>query len=139
MAFANAAGSGLPLHHDRYDQLFFQIRGRKQFQYAPNGYVGTPDLQFSPTLELAPGSALSPSTPRTSASSASFVCPTRRRFEDDAALGKLRCIVLSGPSHRPQTHTVLAVEPHARPVLDWIVATQAAFTVQGLSGWRIKS
>jgi len=48
MAFANAAGSGLSLHHDRYDQLFFQIRGSKRFQYAPNGYVENPDVQFSP-------------------------------------------------------------------------------------------
>ncbi len=48
MAFANSAGSGLSLHHDRYDQLFFQIRGRKVFQHAPNGYVENPDVQFSP-------------------------------------------------------------------------------------------
>ena len=48
MAFANAAGSGLSLHHDRHDQLFFQIRGQKRFQYAANDYVENPDLQFSP-------------------------------------------------------------------------------------------
>jgi 50S ribosomal protein L16 3-hydroxylase len=48
MAFVNAPGSGLPLHHDRYDQLFFQIRGDKTFRYAPNGFVEQPDLQFSP-------------------------------------------------------------------------------------------
>ena len=28
------------MHHDRYDQLFFQIRGLKRFQYAPNGILG---------------------------------------------------------------------------------------------------
>src|SRR5262249_27627441 len=27
-AFANATGSGLSLHHDRFDQLFFQLRGK---------------------------------------------------------------------------------------------------------------
>lgn len=48
MAFVNAPGSGLPLHHDRYDQLFFQIRGEKRFRYASNGFVEHPDLQFSP-------------------------------------------------------------------------------------------
>ena len=47
-AFANAPGSGLTLHHDRFDQLFFQIRGEKTFRYAPNGYVDNPDVQFSP-------------------------------------------------------------------------------------------
>jgi hypothetical protein len=48
MAFVNAPGSGLPLHHDRYDQLFFQIRGEKTFRFAPNGFIEQPDLQFSP-------------------------------------------------------------------------------------------
>ncbi len=40
------------------------------------------------------------------------------RFEHDAASGKLRCIVHSGPTNRPQTQTVLAIEPQARPVVD---------------------
>jgi hypothetical protein len=48
MAFVNAPGSGLTLHHDKHDQLFFQIRGQKTFQHAPNGYIENPDLQFSP-------------------------------------------------------------------------------------------
>jgi Cupin superfamily protein len=48
LAFANAAGSGLTLHHDKHDQLFFQLQGEKVFRYAPNRYVENPDLQFSP-------------------------------------------------------------------------------------------
>lgn len=54
MAFANAKGSGLTLHHDRYDQLFFQIRGEKLFRYAPNRYLTEPDTQFSPINGSAP-------------------------------------------------------------------------------------
>lgn len=53
-AFANAPGSGLSLHHDRFDQLFFQIRGEKKFRYAPNGYVRNPDVQFSPCSAAPP-------------------------------------------------------------------------------------
>lgn len=48
MAFANAASSGLSLHHDRYDHFFFQIHGHKRFRYAPNRYVTNPDVQYSP-------------------------------------------------------------------------------------------
>jgi len=47
-AFANAPGSGLSVHHDRYDQLLIQLRGDKEFQYAPNGFVRNPDVQFTP-------------------------------------------------------------------------------------------
>lgn len=263
MAFANAAGSGLSLHHDRYDQLFFQIRGQKRFQYAPNGYVRNPDVQFSPygpahpdfartyrdgfpptsedvlklpfqTVDLQPGSAffmpsgtwhttaeqpsdslslvvavrapsyldvlqnllghyasqspawrarpygawarepdiagvadtelarltkdLSERLQRLSAADAfkawsahGFAVGTQSeyavsqrferyirlpsssvRFEDDAALGKLRCIVASGPTNRPQAQTVLGIAHEARPVLDWILQSRAAFTVDAL-------
>lgn len=263
MAFANAAGSGLSLHHDRYDQLFFQIRGMKRFQYAPNGYVDNPDVQFSPygpahpdfgrsyrrgfpltsqevlqlpfqTVDLQPGSAFfMPSgtwhtTAEQPSDSLSLVVAVRApshlevlqnllsyyasqspawrarpyggwarepggaqaaeqelsrliadlsqrltqlpaadafkawsahgytigtqseyashqrferfirlpnssvRFEDDAVLGKLRCIVHSGATNRPQAQTVLAIEHGARPVLDWILESHAAFTVQAL-------
>lgn len=263
MAFANAAGSGLSLHHDRYDQLFFQIRGQKRFQFAPNGYVQNPDVQFSPfgpahpdfgpryrhgfpltaeevmkrpfeIVDLEPGSAFfMPSgtwhtTAEQASDSLSLVVAVRApsyadimqnllhyyvsqspawrarpyggwagepasagvahaelarlmadlgervkrlpaadafkawsahafttgiqaeypldsrferffrlpnssvRFEDDAALGKLRCVVQSGPTNRPQTQTVLAIEHAARPLLDWILASHAAFTVQAL-------
>jgi hypothetical protein len=47
-AFTNAPGSGLAVHHDRFDQLFFQIIGPKTFRYAANGFVENPDVQFSP-------------------------------------------------------------------------------------------
>jgi len=53
-AFANARGSGLSLHHDRFDQLFFQLRGKKRFRHAPNGFVENPDLQFSPVAAAPP-------------------------------------------------------------------------------------
>jgi hypothetical protein len=53
-AFANAPSSGLAVHHDRFDQLFFQILGEKRFRYAPNGYVENPDVQFSPYSASAP-------------------------------------------------------------------------------------
>jgi hypothetical protein len=263
MAFANAPGSGLSLHHDRYDQLFFQIRGHKRFQYAPNGYVQNPDVQFSPygpahpdfartyrdgfpltsdevlkvpfqTVDLHPGSAFfmpagtwhttaeqpsdslslvvavrapshldllqnllshyasqSPAwrarpyggwsreppiagaaeteltslmrdlsqrlarLPATDAfkawSAHGFAIGTQSeyalsqrferyirlpnssvRFEDDTALGKLRCTVSSGPTNRLQAQTVLGIAHEARPVLDWILQSHAAFTVDAL-------
>jgi hypothetical protein len=53
-AFANAPGSGLSVHHDRFDQLFFQIRGEKSFRYAPNDFVEQPDVQFSPFAAALP-------------------------------------------------------------------------------------
>jgi hypothetical protein len=261
MAFANSPGSGLSLHHDRYDQLFFQIRGEKQFRHAPNGFVANTDVQFSPfaasmpewgqqyrhgfpltsdevlnsrrfeTAHLEPGSAFfmpggtwhttaeqesdslslvvavrapsrldllqnllsyyagqapewrarayggwandtveSASTrealaaqmldlaerlrdlPASNAfgawSSHAYTVGTQAeypratrferfirlpsssvRFEDDAALGKLRCIVLSGPTNRPQAQTVLAFHPEARVVVDFVLGTHAAFSV----------
>jgi hypothetical protein len=51
-AFANSRGSGLAIHHDRFDQLLFQISGEKQFRYSPNGYVERPDVQFSPVASV---------------------------------------------------------------------------------------
>jgi hypothetical protein len=261
MAFANAAGSGLSLHHDRYDQLFFQIRGQKRFQYAPNDYVHNPDVQFAPygpihsdfarsyrhdfpltseevlklpfrMLELEPGSAFfMPSgtwhtTAEQPSDSLSLVVavrapsylevlqnllgyyasqspawrarpyggwgpdahaaeqelarllsdlgkrlerlptqdafkawsahgfstgtqseyPMQQRFEryvrlpssyvtfeDDAALGKLRLVVHSGATNRPRAETVLAIEHEARPLLDYILKTHAAFSARQLS------
>jgi hypothetical protein len=53
-AFSNAPGSGLAVHHDRFDQLFFQIRGDKEFRFAPNGFVENPDVQFSPFSAAQP-------------------------------------------------------------------------------------
>jgi hypothetical protein len=263
VAFANARGSGLALHHDRYDQLFFQIRGRKTFRYAPNTFVKSPDVQFSPgsaahadfasqyrrgfplsgrevldagheTLELQPGSAFFmpagtwhttaeqgeeslslavavrapsrltlllnvlqyylgqspawrersyggwhedaavvaatnegwgpllkdlarrlPTLPAAALHEAWSVhgftvgghrrLPANVRFERyvrlpnsslelslDEALGKLRCVVLSGPAHRPQTRTVLGINPEARGVVEWILRCRAAFSAQDL-------
>lgn len=263
MAFANSAGSGLSLHHDRFDQLFFQIRGEKQFRYAPNGFVENPDVQFSPyaasppefaqsyrhgfplsseevlrqpfqTADLQPGSAFFMpggtwhTTAEQASDSLSLVVAVRApsrldllqnmlryyagqapawrarsyrgwasagqsaegehaafgallvdlgqrlqnlpahaaygawtvhgytvghqsqypaharferfvrlpnssvRFEDDALLGKLRCIVHSGPTHRPQAQTVLAFHAEARQVVDWILTTHAAFSVDAV-------
>jgi ribosomal protein L16 Arg81 hydroxylase len=263
MAFANARGTGLPLHHDRHDQLLFQIRGNKSFRHAPNGFVKSPDIQFSPgaaahpdfgsryqqgfpassqellqrpfeTIKLSPGSAFflpagtwhatagqdeeslslvvalrAPSrltlllnaltyyagqspewrertygawdaepqvAERSRQQWASLLGDLARRLSDlpvaalhdawtahlfttgeqsdyplqarferfirlpnsslqmelDAELGKLRCVVSSGPSHRPQARTVIGVNPEARVVLDWILATRAAFTLAAL-------
>jgi len=263
MAFANAPGSGLTLHHDRHDQLFFQIRGQKRFQYAPNDYVENPDVQFSPigpahvdfgrsyqhgfpltsaellqkpfrSVDLQPGSAFfmpggtwhttaeqpgeslslvvavrAPSylellqtllghyagqskawrarpyggwsrEPDVACSAAGeltelmhdlserlkrlpavqafkawsahgYVLGTQSEYavtqrferyirlpnsslhvEADPTLGKLRCTVLSGPSNRPQAQTVLGIEHEARPVMDWILSSHAAFTAQNL-------
>lgn len=261
MAFVNAPGSGLPLHHDRHDQLFFQIRGEKRFRYAPNGFIENPDLQFSPanaappdfgqryasgfplttqevlerpfeTVRLQPGSAffMPAGTWHTTADQAeealSLVVAVRapsrldlllnllRYYAGQApawrertyggwssdqkvaeqehaswapmladlatrlqslpldsahqawsangfitgahieyppapferfirlpnsslelaedATGKLRCTVLSGPNHRPQNRVTLGIDPEARPVVEWILASHTAFTLTQL-------
>jgi len=263
LAFANAKGSGLSLHHDRYDQLFFQLRGEKQFRYAPNGYVEHPDVQFTPfssahanfaqtyrrgfpanshdvlqknlrTLDLRPGSAFfmpsgtwhttsdqagdslsvvvalrAPSNldvvlnlvryyaSQSSAwrarsyggwsASASLADPPQAnlarlmadlaermkalpagdafkawlvhgytvgsqtqypatlrcerfirlpnsslRYADDPQTGKLRCIVRAGPTNRPQAETVLSINSEARQIVDWVLASQAQFSVAAL-------
>jgi hypothetical protein len=265
VGFANASGSGLTLHHDRYDQLFFQIQGRKTFRWAQNHFLREPDIQFSPgaaahadfgsryrlgfpgsnaevleasfqTLELEPGGAFFmpagtwhttaeqpeeslslavavrapsrlnlllnllqyylgqsphwrarsyggwheqedvafrahepwaplladltrrlPSLPASAAHDAwslhGFTVGSQSRYpigahferfirlpnsslemEMDAALGKLRCVVLSGPNIRPQARTVIGINPEARGLIDWILASHAAFTVQALCG-----
>jgi hypothetical protein len=261
MAFANAPGSGLTLHHDRYDQLFFQLRGTKSFRYAPNHYLQNPDIQFSPgsaahvdfgaryrkgfplscaevleqpfqEIELAPGSAFfmpagtwhttaeqrgealslvvavrapsrlallqnlldcyvsqspewreraygywHPELDRASSAHAGWAplvadlagrlqqllatdardawsaqqfalggqsqYPQAARFrryirlpnsslsfEADPDAEKVRCVVASGPSHRPQMRTVLSMHAQARPIVDWVLSARAAFTSQ---------
>jgi hypothetical protein len=50
-------------------------------------------------------------------------------FEDDPTPGKLRCIVKSGPTHRPQARTVLALNVEARPIVEWILGVARAFTL----------
>lgn len=257
-AFANAAGSGLAVHHDRFDQLLIQIQGSKQFRHSPNDYVERPDTQFSPsgaapiewgqsyrrgfprttrelldrgfesvTLEPGsvaylpsglwhttsdqPGESLSVSVvvrapsrlslllnflqyyagqspdwrtpayggfgdgadgseharfeellrelgPRLPALRGAEVCrawsshaydvglaseyPPSLRFaryirlpsssaalEPDDDPSKLRCVILSGPTNRPQARTVLGLNAEARPVLDWVLAGARAFSV----------
>ena len=257
-AFANAAGSGLAVHHDRFDQLLIQIRGSKQFRHARNQYVERPDVQFSPngaapvewgqsyrrgfprttrelleqgfkTATLEPGSVLylpsglwhttseqpgeslsvsvvvrAPSrltlllnflhyyagqspewrTPAyagfdggaENAEHARFEAllldlaerlpglpvadafrawsahaysvglsseyPPSLRFaryirlpnssaalEPDEDPSKVRCVILSGPTNRPQARTVLGVNAEARPVIDWVLEGNSAFTV----------
>ena len=257
--FVNAPGSGLSLHHDRFDQLLFQIRGRKRFRYLANRYVEQPSVQFTPfapapaewaqsyragfprstralleepleSVELEPGSvifmpgglwhttaeqpdhalslvvavrapsrldvalnliryyatqapawresayggwsaepALAEGAQRAfarlfselgermtrfptedafaSLSLDSFGKGTSSeypqgarfarfirlpnasvRFEEDAALGKLRCVVQSGPFSRPPIETVLAFETHARGVVEWVLQLDRAFS-----------
>jgi len=263
-AFANAPGSGLSLHHDRFDQLFFQIRGEKKFRYAPNGFVENPDVQFSPcgaappdwaqtyrqgfpltgeevlargltTATLKPGSAFFmpagtwhttagqdheslsiivvvrapsrlaivlnllrhyaaqspewrarsyggwaalgpemnlerqkltalisdlaerlPSLPASDAYGAwwseGFTTGTQVRYPLEARFdryvrlpnssvryegagpsGPATCIVRSGPTDRPQAETVLGISDEVRPVVDWVLQTRAAFSVDDAS------
>lgn len=262
-AFANAPGSGLPLHHDRFDQLLIQLRGQKEFRYAPNSYVENPDVAFSPvgaapadwaqayrhgfprtsdeilargltTVTLRPGSALfmPAGTWHTTAGQAGEALsavvvvrapsrlalvlnllrhyagqspawrarsyggwssdpaaaegerqelgalmadlgerlrslaagdahrawwsdafttgaqghyPMHDRFaryirlpnstirydSDDATATELvKCTVSSGPTDRPQAETALAISPEVRPVIEWVVRTAAAFSVE---------
>ncbi len=259
-AFANAPGSGLSLHHDRFDQLLIQVRGEKEFRYAPNGYVENPDVQFTPigaaqpdwaqayrhgfprttdeimarglsSATLRPGSVLfmpagtwhttagqsgealsivvvvrAPSRlalllnllrhyagqspewrargyggwaageaagreqdalaglmgdlagrlrtlPASDAykawSSEAFTTGGQRqypvdlrftryirlpnsslRYEAGDVAGLSRCTVLSGPTDRPQAETGLAVSEEVRPIIDWVLGTAAAFSVE---------
>jgi hypothetical protein len=259
-AFVNAPGSGLAVHHDRFDQLFFHLLGEKTFRYAPNGFVENPDVQFSPfsasppewgqtyrrgfpltseellerdfrSVTLRPGSAFfmpagtwhttaeqrehalsvvvavrapsrievlvnfiryyagqsaawraRPYTGWASDPSAShaereafaalvadlggrlasvppsaafdafvahgFSVGTQAefpkqarferyvrlpnssvRFEDDETPGKFRCAVSSGPTNRPQARTLLGFNVEVRPVIEWVLREQRAFTV----------
>ena len=47
MAFANAPGSGLTLHHDVHDQLLIHLQGSKTFLWRRNEHVATPSERFS--------------------------------------------------------------------------------------------
>jgi len=259
-AFANSSGSGLSLHHDRFDQFLFHLQGKKRFRYSANRFVTQADLSVAPygaaqaewgqvyrhgfpltsdeimqegmeSVTLEPGSAffMPAGTWHTTAEqdgpcmsivvvvrapsrltllnnwlnyyagqsaewrtrpygawaadegqraveqrrfgellvdlgrrlqhapiqeafdawtahgftvgtqgeyplSAPFeryvrLTSSSARFEDDPALGKLRCIVRSGPTHRPQAETVLAFHHEAKPILDFVLTTRAAFTL----------
>lgn len=48
-AFANAPGSGLPLHHDSYDQLLINLIGEKVFTYRERRDVDDPRISYSPS------------------------------------------------------------------------------------------
>ncbi|MES1174578.1 MAG: cupin-like domain-containing protein [Myxococcales bacterium] len=258
-AFVNAPGSGLALHHDRFDQLLFQIRGSKRFRYLANRYVEQPSVQFTPfataplewaqsyrhgfprstqalleeqleTVELEPGSVIfmpgglwhttaeqpdhalsvvvsvrapsrldvalnliryyaaqSPAWREPAyhgwASEPELAEPEQRAFaqlfselgerikhlptgdafaalsldsfnkgtlteypqgarfarfmrlpnasatfEEDAALGKLRCTVKGGAFNRPPVETVLAFEAQAQAIVEWVQHTDRAFS-----------
>lgn len=48
-AFANAPGSGLPLHHDSYDQLLIHLIGEKIVAYRERRDVDDPRISYSPS------------------------------------------------------------------------------------------
>lgn len=52
--FVNAPGSGLPLHHDSHDQLFFQLIGEKRFEMLRERTVSHPTIPHSPTTRPHP-------------------------------------------------------------------------------------
>lgn len=54
MAFSNAPGSGLPLHHDVYDQVLIHLHGKKTIDLARNHYVEQPAMQFRPEEPAVP-------------------------------------------------------------------------------------
>jgi hypothetical protein len=143
-AFTNAAGSGLAWHHDRFDQLFFQLRGKKGFRHTRNRYVTEPDVQFSPfaaalpefaptyrhgfpaaseelardveTVELTPGSAffMPAGTWHTTAAqteeSLSLVVVVRAPSRLDLALNFLRYYASQAPEFRARVYGGFASE-----------------------------
>jgi hypothetical protein len=48
-AFANAPGSGLPIHHDSYDQLLIHLIGEKVISYRERRDVDHPRISYSPS------------------------------------------------------------------------------------------
>jgi hypothetical protein len=55
------------------------------------------------------------------------------RFKSAEPPGRLSIIVLSGPTSRPQARTELALNVEARGVVEWILATNRAFTLSELT------
>lgn len=53
-AFANAPGSGLPFHHDSFDQLLIQLQGTKRFVRALRQPKAHPRISVSPSGPTAP-------------------------------------------------------------------------------------
>jgi hypothetical protein len=165
-AFTNAAGSGLAWHHDRFDQLFFQLRGKKGFRHARNRFVTEPDIQFSPfaaalpefaptyrhafpatsadiaqeveTLELTPGSAffMPAGTWHTTAEqteeSLSLVVVVRAPSQLDLALNLLRYYAGQAPAFRARAYGGFASEGAPREA-----AHAALRTLLGELGGRL--
>ena len=59
--------------------------------------------------------------------SAQFIRSLRSRRERPASTN---CIVRSGPTDRPQAETVLGDQRRRPPVVDWVLQTHAAFSVE---------
>lgn len=53
-AFANAPGSGLPFHHDAFDQLLIQVQGQKKFTRALCPATAHPRISVSPSGPTSP-------------------------------------------------------------------------------------
>lgn len=53
-AFVNAPGSGLPFHHDSFDQLLIQLQGKKTFTRALREPVPHPRISVSPSGPTPP-------------------------------------------------------------------------------------
>jgi hypothetical protein len=51
------------------------------------------------------------------------------RFEPRPSDGKLGCIISSGPTDRPAARTELAINAEARPLVEWVLETHRAFTL----------
>jgi hypothetical protein len=51
-------------------------------------------------------------------------------YEDAETSGFEACIARSGPTDRPQAQTVLAISDEVPPVIDWVLQTHAAFSVE---------
>jgi hypothetical protein len=51
------------------------------------------------------------------------------RYAGAGTSGLDTCIVRSGPTDRPQAETVLAISDDVRSVIDWVLQTRAAFSV----------
>ena len=47
--FVNAPGSGLPLHHDRHDQLLIHLIGEKKFSFIRTRQIEYPRISVSPS------------------------------------------------------------------------------------------
>jgi hypothetical protein len=51
------------------------------------------------------------------------------RYEPAGTSGLTTCTVRSGPTDRPQAETAFAVSDEVRSVIDWVLQTHAAFSI----------